>query len=231
MNSPQRPPAPPGPGHPFPGRARTAGEAGPEARRGHRHRLEDATLAAYLGELHDQGRRAGRRTRPRGGRAPRSTPGGVRADGDLEQGRKVAESSPRPRGRTSRVSTLALSAGICRQSSPPSATAILAASSGAGASRAAVAGVESDAGLGGSRCGSASVPRRRNSSTATTRPGRTPPARCSTQGDPAFEQGCSRPGCVRHAAPFRSTCGTSLREARLERETSRARRRPEVGGQ
>ena len=42
---------------------------------------------------------------------------------------------------------------------------------------------------------------------------------------PAFEQRRSRPGCVRHAAPFRSTCGTSLREARLERETRNSRGR------
>ena len=53
-------------------------------------------------------------------------------------------------------------------------------------------------------------------------------------GGPGFEQGRSRPGCVRHAAPFRSTCGTSLREARLERETRNSRRRtvrqPRRGG-
>ena len=42
---------------------------------------------------------------------------------------------------------------------------------------------------------------------------------------PAFEQRRSRPGCVRHAAPFCSTCGTSLQEARLERETRNSRGR------
>ena len=80
-------------------------------------------------------------------------------------------------------------------------------------------------------------PRHRSRRAATARPGadsRAPPAGCSTQGDPAFEQGRSRPGCVRHAAPFRSTCGTSLREARLERETRNSRRRtarqPRRGG-
>ena len=46
---------------------------------------------------------------------------------------------------------------------------------------------------------------------------------------PAFEQRRSRPGCVRHAAPFCSTCGTSLQEARLERETRNSRGRTARG--
>ena len=60
-------------------------------------------------------------------------------------------------------------------------------------------------------------------------PGETPglpPRGVRPRWAPAFAQRRSRPGCVRHAAPFRSTCGTSLREARLEREPRNSRGRP-----
>ena len=61
-----------------------------------------------------------------------------------------------------------------------------------------------------------------------TRRGRTPglpPRGVRPRLAPAFEQRRSRPDCVRQRGPFRSTCGTSLRKARLELETRNSRGR------
>ena len=94
------------PGRPFPGRARLAGEAGPEARRGYRRRRarRRPALVVELGEVGGEGRVLEPPAVEPGGQAaegPGVRPAGVRAEGGLGE---ASGARARPRRGGSRAS-------------------------------------------------------------------------------------------------------------------------------